>query len=75
MAKLIIYSKDGCANCVSAIKIAHSKALDYTVLKLGVDCTKEDILEISNNTARTMPQFVYDGKYLGDYKAFCNWID
>ncbi len=59
---LKIYSKDNCPQCTMAMNMIKAKGLDFTVLKLGTDYTKEQLLALAPN-ARTVPQ-VFDGETL-----------
>lgn len=55
---LTVYSKDNCPGCRTAIAMLKSKGLDFRVLKLGEDYTKEDLMAVVPN-ARTVPQVVH----------------
>jgi glutaredoxin len=59
----VIYSKDNCPNCEVAIKLLP----EATVLKLGVEYEREDLLKLLPN-CRSVPQIFKDGVYLGDLK-------
>lgn len=56
---LTIYSKDDCPQCRTALAMVKTKKLAHQVKKLGVDYTKEELLQIIPS-ARTMPQMVWD---------------
>ena len=62
--KAEIYSKDNCPYCVEAISILEKNEVDLTVYKLGVDFTREELLE-KFPSAKTFPQIVLNGESIG----------
>lgn len=64
---ITIYSKDDCAFCTRAIQLAKSKQLEHTVLKLGVDYTKEELLAKCPQPVRSLPQIFFDEEYVGGF--------
>jgi len=67
--EVVIYSKDNCAFCDKAIKLAFIKEARCEVKKLGVDFEMEDMMKLFP-TARTFPQIILDGKNIGGYTEF-----
>lgn len=61
-----IYSKDNCVYCVSAASLLTTRNKQFTEYKLGVDYTREQILEKFPN-ARSFPVVVIDGYHIGGY--------
>jgi glutaredoxin 3 len=66
-----IYSKDNCPQCAMAENMLKAKGKEYTVLKLDVDFTKEQLLEKALPfVPRAFPVVFYpDGTVLGDFTA------
>lgn len=61
-----VYSKENCPFCVKAKYLLDAKGLAYTEKKVGVDVTREELLEIAPQ-ARTVPQIVIEGEVIGGY--------
>lgn len=61
-----IYSKDGCAHCMSAKLLLTNKGISFSELKLGEDFTRETLLEMFPS-AKTFPVVVVDGFNIGGY--------
>lgn len=51
----VIYGKDNCQFCERAKALLTQKGLEYTYLRMGVDYTREELLELVPD-ARTVPQ-------------------
>ena len=68
-----IYGKDQCPRCDMAKNIAEQVGIEYVYKKLGVDYTKEDLLEIFPN-AMSVPQISSDDTPIGGYPEFSRWI-
>ena len=64
--KAIIWSKFNCPYCVSAVALLKQKGYDIEERKVGVEFTKEQLLE-AVPLARTVPQIFLDGEYIGGY--------
>lgn len=71
--KVEIYSKDDCSYCSMAIKIAELNKHEVLVKKLEVDFSREELLE-KFPSARSFPQIVVDGKYVGGYQEFTRFL-
>ncbi|MFS1427140.1 glutaredoxin domain-containing protein [Vibrio splendidus] len=67
----IVYSKEKCPFCVKAIALLEEKGVSFTVLKIGVEVTKEEMVErILLDTGvevTTVPQIFLDGVYIGGF--------
>jgi len=61
-----IYSKDNCVHCVSAKSLLTTRNKQFTEHKLGVDYTREQLLEKFPN-ARSYPVVVIDGFHIGGF--------
>lgn len=62
-----VYSKEDCSQCVMTETLLSMKHLKYEIKKLGVDYSREDLLELVP-TARSFPVIFKDGVYLGGLK-------
>ncbi len=71
--KVEIYSKDQCGYCTMAIKLAETKQLDTVVKKLGVDFSREQLLEQFPD-ARTFPIVLVNGDVVGGYTEFVKYL-
>ena len=60
----IVYSKENCSQCDQAIMYLKLKGVDFTVLKLEVDFTKEDFIA-KFPKARSFPMVLKDGDVIG----------
>jgi len=67
--KVVIYSKDNCSYCGMAIKLAELNKIDTTVKKLGIEFTREEIME-QFPRVRSFPIILVDGEHIGGYKEF-----
>ena len=61
-----VYSKDGCGYCTAAVSLLKSKDIRFTEQKLGIDFTREMLLEKFPH-AKTFPVIVVDGMHIGGY--------
>lgn len=51
----VVYGKENCPFCDRAKRLLESKNLDYEYMQLGVDYTREELLELAPH-ARSVPQ-------------------
>lgn len=51
----VIYSKDGCPQCVTAKNFAQARGLDHVVRMLGRDYELSDLMDIAKIPVRQMP--------------------
>jgi len=69
--KVSIYSKEGCQYCDHAVTLCESEGLEYE--KLMVD--KEELKKVCGSGATTYPQISIDGRHIGDYFEFQDYIE
>lgn len=68
----IIWSKIDCPFCVKAKAELTSRDIEYEERILGIDWSKEQLLEMVPN-ARTVPQIFLDGNYIGGYNDLMSY--
>lgn len=68
-----IYGKDACTFCSKAVGLAETMSLNFVYKKLDKDFTREQLFEMFPN-ARTFPQIVADGQYVGGYEQFVSYV-
>ncbi|EIH6462371.1 glutaredoxin [Shigella flexneri] len=51
----VIYSKDGCPQCVTAKNFAQARGIDHIVRMLGKDYELQDLMDIAKMPVRQMP--------------------
>ena len=66
MTRAIVWTKDACPYCVQAKALLEQRGIDYEEKKIGVDYTREQLLE-AVPTARTVPQIFLDGSHVGGF--------
>jgi glutaredoxin 3 len=64
--KTIVWTKPNCPNCDQAKALLKNKGIEYEERNIGVDWTKEQLLE-AVPTARTVPQIFMGEEYVGGY--------
>lgn len=64
--KAIVWTKDACPYCVAAKNLLEQQGIEYEEKKIGVDYTREQLLE-AVPTARTVPQIFLDGTHVGGF--------
>lgn len=74
MTKVIVYTKDHCPYCEKAKHLLTKLNIAFETKKVGVDVTREQLLEVAPN-ARTVPQIVINGKVIGGYDQLLEYID
>lgn len=67
MNSTVVYSKDNCPFCEKAKHLLEQRDVSYEVKKVGVDVTREQLLEAVPD-ARSVPQIFLYGNYIGGYK-------
>ena len=65
--KAIVWSKDFCPFCVQAKALLESKGIEYEERNVGLDWTREQLLE-AVPTARSVPQIFLDEEYVGGFQ-------
>lgn len=74
MTDVIVYSKPNCPYCVRAKTLLDSYSVSYTEKVVGVDVTREQLLEAAPN-ARTVPQIIINGEAIGGYEQLSSYIE
>ena len=69
-----IYTKDKCPYCFRAKTALTNKGIPYTEQKLGVDFTREMLLE-KYSLAKTYPVIVVDGFFIGGYDELTTLLE
>ena len=64
--KAIVWTKDACPYCVQAKALLEQRGIEYEEKKIGVNYTREQLLE-AVPTARTVPQIFLDGELVGGF--------
>lgn len=66
-----VYSKADCPQCDMAKRLLESRGLEYKVLMLGTDFSREELLEGFQRDygvlPRMMPQVIFNGTYVGSF--------
>ncbi len=67
----IMFSKTVCPFCVKAKAILDDKGIEYKVLTVGVDLSKEEMVGLIQDKegilVNTVPQIFLDGKFVGGH--------
>ncbi len=71
--KAIVWSKEKCPMCVQAKTLLKQHGIEYEERIVGVDWTKDQLLE-SVPSARSVPQIFIDDKYIGGYVELRNFL-
>lgn len=72
--QVTVYSKDFCPYCTKATHLLDSLKIKYDVKKIGVDVTREQLLEVAPN-ARTAPQIVINNNVIGGYEQLVEYVE
>lgn len=70
----VMYSKDNCPFCKKAKHLLSTHNIDVAVKKVGVDVTREELLELVPN-ARSVPQIFLYGNYIGGYEELVEYFE
>ncbi len=68
-----IYGKPGCPQCDMAKQFCEMKKLDYKYLSMGIDYTREELLE-SFPGARMVPQIKINNTAIGGFTELKKYI-
>lgn len=71
---VIMYSKPNCAYCVRAKSFMEMRNIEFVERKVGVDTTREELMEAAPN-ARTVPQIFVNGELVGGYTEFVSYVE
>jgi len=72
--RVVIYTKDNCPYCVHAKKLFSEKNESYQEMKIGVDLTREEFLEIFPDV-RTVPFIIIDEERIGGYDRLIEYYN
>jgi glutaredoxin 3 len=64
--KAIVWSREHCPYCVSALRLLESKGIEYEVKKIGEGYSREDLLAVVPE-AKTVPQIFLNEEHVGGY--------
>lgn len=64
--KAVIWSKNGCTQCVQAKALLDLHGVEYEERNINQDWTQEQLLEAVPN-ARTLPQIFLDNSHIGGF--------
>jgi len=71
---ILIYGKPQCPYCEMAKALCEQRGFDFEYKTLGVDYSKEELLETFPG-ARTVPQIVVAGLKVGGYSEFTAYLE
>lgn len=71
---ITIYSRPGCKWCDRSKSLLDLRGIEYNELMLDVDITVEQLKQLVPG-ARSVPQIMDDGIYVGGYKELVEHID
>lgn len=74
MSNVIIYTKDNCPYCVQAKNLFNLKNESYQEMKIGVDLTREEFINIFPDV-KTVPFIIIDGEKIGGYDKLTEWYN
>jgi len=70
----VVYSKDHCPFCEKAKQLLANHGIEYAENRVGVDVTREELLELVPH-ARTVPQIFLYGNYIGTYEQLVEYFE
>lgn len=68
-----IYTKENCSYCRAAKDLLNRKHIQFIEYIIGVNATKEMLLEVLPDV-RTVPQIFYGNQYVGGYEELLERI-
>ena len=71
---ILIYGKPQCPFCEMAKNLCEQRGYNFEYRTLGIDYTREELLE-NFPGARTVPQIVVNGLKVGGYEQFTKYIE
>lgn len=73
MTTVTIYSKAGCSYCLKAKELAEQNGLQVTEVN-ALALSNEDWIKAIGHRPSSVPQIVFNGKYIGGYRELYNLI-
>jgi glutaredoxin len=74
MTNVTVYSKPNCPYCVMAKNLLKKSQIPFTEKVVGVDATREELLEAAPN-ARTVPQIIINNQVIGGYNELTQYME
>lgn len=74
MSSALIYTKDACPYCDRAKNLFRSKGQEYTEMKIGVDVTREEFMNIFPEV-RSVPYIIINGEKVGGFNELTEWYN
>jgi glutaredoxin len=74
MSTNVVYSKDNCPFCEKAKALLKAHNITFETKMVGVDVTREQLLEAVPD-ARSVPQVFLYGNYIGGYKELESYFE
>lgn len=71
---ITIYSRPGCRWCETSKSLLELKGIEYNELMLDVDITVDQLKQLVPG-ARSVPQIMDGGIYVGGYKELTEYLD
>lgn len=71
---VVVWSKPQCPWCVMAKRLLELKGIEYTLVTLGEEFTRDDVAA-KFPTARTFPIIEIDNEYIGGYNELRQKIE
>lgn len=71
---VVVWSKPQCPWCVMAKRLLELKGIEYTLVTLGEEFTRDDVVA-KFPTARTFPIIEIDNEYIGGYNELRQKIE
>lgn len=66
MAKVIVYTKEGCAYCIQAKQLLDHKKVQYTEVRVDLDpAMLDEVIKLTGR--RTLPQIIINGESIGGF--------
>ena len=73
MKNVEIITKEECSHCDNAKALMRSKKIEYTEYYLGLDYTREQILE-TYPSQKTLPIILIDNELIGGYNDLVEYL-
>ena len=74
MSSALIYTKDACPYCDRAKSLFQSKGQEYTEMKIGVDVTREEFMNLFPEV-RSVPYIIINGEKVGGFNELTEWYN
>lgn len=71
---ITVYSRPGCKWCETSKTLLELKGVEYNELMLDVDITVEQLKQLVPG-AKSVPQIMDDGTYIGGYKELTQYLE